>query len=90
MVTGDYLVSYEVDCNPIQNNCYVGCDNEDCTEEYYYAYITRHNNAVEALCGTDITNCADAQSCSTNESKCSISFCSDETCDSINTTEPTL
>lgn len=88
MVLHDYLVAYEGECDPATNHCYVGCDNEECSEEYYYAIVTREATEIERLCGIDISDCEAANSCTVAETDCSISFCDINTeadsCEDIN------
>lgn len=88
VVLTDYLVSYEAICDPQAQSCYVGCDNEDCSENYYYAIITRHANEIEALCGKDISDCSAADTCSADEEQCAVEYCDPaetfQSCDDIN------
>lgn len=88
MVQQDYVVSYEVECNPETDSCYVGCANDDCTEEYYYAVMSRHNNTVQSLCGLDVTDCEAAQTCSVNESRCAIEYCAGPDCSTLTINTP--
>lgn len=87
MVLHDYLVSYEIDCDPNEQSCFVGCEDEECVEQYYFAIVERHATEVESLCGVDITNCEDANSCSVGTS-CRVVYCDQveglRECDSIN------
>jgi len=79
MVVGDYTVTYEIDCDPNTTSCFVGCEDEDCTENYYYSYMTRQAKVVENLCGEDITDCEAALSCQTGE-ECYVELCTGENC----------
>lgn len=88
VVIKDYLVSYETDCEPSEQSCYVGCDNDDCSEIYHYAIITRQAKTIENLCGVDITDCSAANSCTNSETSCLIEYCDESegfySCDEIN------
>jgi hypothetical protein len=75
IVLGDFMVSYEVDCDPFTEDCFIGCEDNQCTEEYFYSTITRHANEIEALCGNDITDCEAAQHCSANNNRCTRITC---------------
>ena len=87
MVIQDYVVAYEGDCDPIVNDCFVGCDNEDCTEEYYYSIVTRHTSDIRNLCGVDISDCETTNTCTVDESECFITHCDFESegdvCDTL-------
>jgi hypothetical protein len=86
------MVSYEIDCSPYNESCFVGCEDEDCISEYYYSVVTRHASEIEKLCGQDITNCSEAESCAIGESQCTLSSCIPEQdeCDNINEQTNTL
>jgi hypothetical protein len=75
MILNDYLVTYEIDCDPASTSCFVGCENEECSEEYYYQLVTREASKIESLCGVDITNCESANYCQTNEPHCVVEQC---------------
>ena len=74
-VQTDFMVTYEIDCNPTVQNCFEGGEDED---RYPYAYMTRQANIVEGQCGVDITDCNQAQFCQPGEEACSIEYCSDD------------
>ena len=71
----DYTVTYEVDCNPEERNCFIGCENDECTEQYYYKLVTRMSTDIEAICGQDITDCEAAAYCTEGERQCSLEYC---------------
>lgn len=87
MVTHDYMVSYEGACDPYTKSCFVGCDDEECSSEYYYTKIYRHARSIEAFCGTDITDCEAANNCQPGEQSCSVNYCDIEadgdTCETL-------
>lgn len=88
MITKDYLVSYEGECDPEIENCFVDCEDEECTSEYYYTIIEREAVEIEELCGTDILECEAANYCQDNVEICSITYCDleidGEACETIN------
>ncbi len=89
MVINDFMVTYEGDCDPSTESCFVGCEDDECTEEYYYSSIERYAPNLEELCGLDITECDDAYTCDGDES-CTISFCNpatEEDCSSLTNEE---
>ncbi len=72
----DYLVSYEIECDPNTESCFVGCEDENCTETYYYAYIERHAATVNKRCGPNVLGCDLPKTCLSEESKiCKVTFC---------------
>ena len=71
----DYTVSYQGDCDPLVASCFVGCEDDDCTETYYYAIIERPATEILNLCGEDITNCDAAYSCPKGLAACVVTFC---------------
>lgn len=75
IVVADYTVEYEGECDPVTERCFVGCEDELCTEEYYYSVIERHATELRAQCGPDISECELAQSCPAGEAGCSIRYC---------------
>lgn len=89
IVVADYNVEYEGECDPVTQSCFVGCEDEECTEEYYYSIIERHAIDIRNQCGPDITECAAAQICLEGEVGCEILYCDseslpeDESCDDV-------
>ena len=76
MVLHDYVVAYEGDCDPYAESCFIGCEDDECTEQYYYSSIQKYAPNVQAQCGTDITDCDAAYTClSEDGSDCEISYC---------------
>jgi hypothetical protein len=92
MVAHDYVVEYEGDCDPVTQNCFVGCDDDECTEEYYYSRVQKYAADVNRECGPDITDCESAMICLPDERSCSITYCNaetvgeDEVCETISGT----
>jgi len=75
MILEDFTVTYEVECNPQTSSCFVGCEDDECSEEYYYNLVTRHSTDINLLCGDDITDCAAALTCTTGGGYCKIKYC---------------
>ncbi len=59
----DYQVTYEGDCDPLTESCFVGCEDEECTSEYYYKNVYKSASALYEQCGDNITDCEAAQVC---------------------------
>lgn len=75
MVKHDYMVTYERDCDPATESCYIGCEDDECTEEYYYSLIEKYAADVYGECGPDITDCEAASVCLDEERSCTITYC---------------
>jgi len=79
MVLQDYLVSYEGDCDPYTESCYVYCEDEECSEPFYYSIIERNAAEIYARCGADVTTCDAAYACQPDVDVCTITFCNGAT-----------
>lgn len=75
VVTKDYIVSYEGDCNPYSQNCFEFCEDEECAEPFYYSVIERNAAEISQLCGNDVTECEEAFFCPDTVSYCTITYC---------------
>jgi hypothetical protein len=76
MILHDYMVAYEGECNPYTQDCFVGCEDEECSRKYYYSKIQKYAPDVYMQCGEDITDCAEANIClEENGSKCNVTYC---------------
>ena len=79
MVEHDYLVSFEGDCDPYTQSCYEDCEDDECTEMYYYSVIERSASEVYALCDTqDVSECDAAYECQPDVEYCEVYFCDPE------------
>ena len=75
MVAHDYVVGYEGDCDPMEHSCFIGCEDEECSEQYYYSHIERYAPALYEECGVDIVDCGSAFSCSSDSEDCIVTYC---------------
>lgn len=78
MVNLDYLVSYEGECDPNTQKCFVGCEDEECSAEYYYSIVEKSAKDLYKECGKNIEGCEVANICTKTDNICSISFCSED------------
>jgi hypothetical protein len=85
----DYLVKYEIYCDPYEENCYLYCEDEDCNDPWYYKYAITEANAVKDACGADITDCRAAELCEENNLSCVIEYCigDDDRCETLTETD---
>ncbi len=76
IVAHDYMVAYEGACDPVTNNCFIGCEDDVCTKEYYYTKVQKYAADLYAQCSEDITGCEAANECfPINDRKCSVTYC---------------
>ncbi len=78
VVLKDYIVAYEYECNPSTESCFVGCEDDLCESEYYYALIEKMAYDVYQSCGNDVMDCSDAFICKDSDSFCDIVYCDPE------------
>jgi len=83
IVNHDYIVEYEGVCDPYTEECFVGCEDEECTQEYYYSNMHKYASDLYTQCGKDITDCEAASMCLPNDQECSIIYCNENTKDNI-------
>lgn len=91
MVNHEYLVGYEGVCDPVTEKCFIGCENDACTKEYYYSEVQKYAPDLSMECGKDITDCEVSSVCLPDDRKCSVTYCDIEvdgdTCETL-TEEP--
>ncbi len=76
IVVNDYMVGYESECDPLTNICFIGCENDECTEVYYYKKIHKYAPNIFNQCGEDITGCEKANTClAQDDDKCTVMYC---------------
>ncbi len=76
IVLQDYLVAYEGTCDPALNSCFIGCSDDTCSEEYYYSEVQKYAPRIFEQCGTDITDCNEANIClPQDDENCSVTYC---------------
>lgn len=78
MVAGDYIVQYEGECNPSTETCFVWCEDEECTDVYYYTIVENRVKDIFQRCGPDITDCEAASVCLPSDTACTITYCDPE------------
>jgi len=90
MVVEDFIVQYEGACDPEVENCYVACEDDECSDVYYYTLVQKRAADVYAQCGEDITDCESASVCLPEDRFCSIETCdiSEEDCVGPGEVEP--
>lgn len=80
-VAHDYTVTFEAECDPVSESCFVGCEEEVdgvCKSEYTYVIVERNAGPLFAACGSDATDCAEARICPEEDATCHLHFCSAE------------
>jgi|SRR3989338_11679671 len=74
IVNQDYLVGYEGECDPATEECFVGCEDDACAEEYFYTKMIKYAPDLYQECGSDITDCEAASVCLPDDRVCSITY----------------
>jgi len=75
IVRRDYIVEYEGNCDPTVDVCFIGCEDDECIENYYYFNIQKYAADLYGQCGEDITDCEEANVCLPEDHNCSITYC---------------
>ncbi|MBU0999247.1 hypothetical protein KKG24_02995 [Patescibacteria group bacterium] len=83
MVNHDYLVRYEGTCDPVTEKCFTGCEDDDCTEMFYYSEMVKYAPDLYRECGDDITDCEAASICLSEDRECSVDYCDVDLDDNI-------
>jgi hypothetical protein len=78
VVTSDYIVEYEGECDPAAESCFEGCEDDECTEPYPYKQMQKYASDLRAACGPDITDCEAASVCLPGDAECSVLYCDPE------------
>lgn len=71
----DYMVSYNTDCDPAKNVCFIECEDLDCNEHIYYYHINKYAPDVYKQCGNNIKDCSEAKICLATDLNCSVEYC---------------
>lgn len=75
MIKQDYLVAYEGTCDPAIETCFIGCEDDECTAEYYYSQMVKYAPDLYEECGEDINDCESANVCLSSDRDCSVTYC---------------
>lgn len=80
LIKQDYVVGYEGVCDLAinTNKCFVGCNDNACTEKYYYSKMVKYSRDLYRECGEDINDCEAANSCLPDDLYCSETYCNSE------------
>jgi len=89
MVAGDYIVEYEGTCDPVNEACFAGCMDDECTELHYHTMVRKYASDVLEQCGVDFSDCEEANTCLPSDRECAVTYCDastvteTESCDQI-------
>jgi hypothetical protein len=75
IINQDYIVAYEGVCDPNISNCFIGCEDDSCSIEYYYSKVQKYAPDLYLECGKDITECENANICLPTDRNCNIIYC---------------
>jgi hypothetical protein len=76
IILDDYYVIYEIDCDPSLDSCFIGCSDDECTEEYPYYTVEKYATDIVKQCGESIESCTSAESCLADDGgRCQVTYC---------------
>lgn len=75
VVLKDYHVTYEVECDPTEKSCFIGCTDDNCAEEYLYYVVDKYAHDVVGECGNSVKDCELAKTCQADNIFCEITYC---------------
>lgn len=76
VVTHDYIIYDEIECDPYAASCYLYCEDEACEEPFYYAELTRRADIYVEYCqNLDYFDCDASYGCIEGELDCQVNFC---------------
>ena len=78
IVNNDYILYYEGECDPTVKSCFIGCEDDECTKEYFYSKVQKYAPDVIRECGGVVTDCTEANICFPTDKECSITYCDPE------------
>jgi hypothetical protein len=82
-VINDYIIYDEFECDPTTDSCFLYCEDEACSEPWYYVKVERYANDLLQLCQGNIIDCEAAYECQPGETRCQVTYCeptADEDC----------
>lgn len=75
IVSGDYVVEYEGECDPATESCFEGCEDDACEITYPYKSMQKYAADLRESCGPDITDCEAASECLPSDRECTVAYC---------------
>ena len=79
IINHDYIIAYEGVCDPTTEKCFIGCEDDECIDEYYYSKAMKYAPDLYRECGDDITDCEAAKMCLPDDDpRCSVTYCDAE------------
>lgn len=75
MIKNNYIISYEGACDPVTKVCFIGCEDDECTQTHYYAKMQKYAQDLYAECGADVVDCSAANECLPGDRDCSVTYC---------------
>lgn len=78
VVTHDYIIYDEIECDPYTASCFLYCEDDACEEPFYYAELTRRADFYVEYCkDLDYFDCEASYGCMDGELNCQVNFCED-------------
>jgi hypothetical protein len=75
IIERNYIVEYEGVCDPFLEECFIGHEDDEYENEYYYSYVHKYAYDLYKQCGKDITDCQSANMCLPEDKDCYIDYC---------------
>lgn len=74
-VKHDYYVGYNGSCDPSTESCFVQNEDGTDTKSIYFSKMKKYAPDLFRECGSDITNCSEANICLSSDHNCSKIYC---------------
>lgn len=78
ILANEYVVEYEAECDPATESCFEGCEDDTCESTYPYKIMEKRASSILSTCGSDITDCPEANGCLDSDLECSVEYCDQE------------
>ncbi len=79
MIKHDYVVSYNGECDPVTEKCFINCEDDTCSKIDNYSKMQKYEPDLYRECGADITDCKAASECFSADHNCSVTYCDKNT-----------
>jgi hypothetical protein len=75
LIKHDYNVSYDGQCDPATESCFVNYGDDEGAESMYYSKMQKYAPDLYRECGSNITDCEEASMCLPGDRNCSRVYC---------------
>ena len=88
MIKRDYYVSYNGLCDPAIEKCFTNYEDGVDEKSKYYSKMEKYAPDLYKECGSDITDCKDANECVLGDRNCSKTYCDNNVAEDVCSTPP--